>query len=181
MMIGHLPSAYLVFKAMAPRALPRIAFLAGMGGALFPDIDLLWFYFVDNRSTHHHEYLTHRPALWLGLMILFLGTAWLSGKRRGLVALGIIGAAFCAGALTHMVFDSIAGKIFWLWPLTDHSVTLVTVQPTHSHFILSFLAHWTFKMEIAITIVAATVFLYVRYRRSRIVEVEGSALPGDSD
>jgi inner membrane protein len=162
LMIGHLPSTYLVYKIGAPRALPLAAFAAGMVGALFPDIDLLWFYFVDNRGHHHHEYLTHRPVLWFGLLALSFLFTRLTGRRGGLVAM-----SFCAGALTHLVFDSIVGRIFWLWPFSYYSVTLVEVQATHSHFMLSFLAHWTFKVEILVTSVAAMVFLFNRQRKRK--------------
>lgn len=166
MIIGHLPSAYLVFKIGSPRGLSSAVFLVGMAGALFPDIDFLWFYFVDNRGHHHHEYLTHRPAIWLGLLIVFFVFTRLTVNR-----LGLLGVSFCAGALTHMAFDSIVGKIFWLWPLYDYSVTLVTVQATHSHFMLSFLAHWTFKVELAVTAIAGAVFIRSRYRTPKAVAV----------
>ena len=168
MIIGHLPGAYLVYKLGAPRGLSTAVFLAGMAGALFPDIDLLWFYFVDNRGHHHHEYLTHRPAIWLGLLIVFFVFTRLPGKRWGL-----LGLSFCAGAIVHVVLDSITGRIFWLWPLSDATVTLVTVLPTHSHFMLSFLAHWTFKVELVVTAIAGAVFLRSRYRRVRAVAVAG--------
>ncbi|NKB49899.1 MAG: metal-dependent hydrolase [Alphaproteobacteria bacterium] len=166
MMIGHLPSAYLVYKIGAPRTLNTTVFMAGMVGALFPDIDLLWFYFVDNRAYHHHEYLTHRPAIWLGLLVAFFVFSRYFKNR-----LGLIGMSFCIGAITHVVFDSTVGKIFWLWPFSDYSLTLVTVQATHSHFMLSFLAHWTFKVEIAVTTVAVIVFLHSRYRKRKATPV----------
>lgn len=157
MFIGHLPSAYLVYRLAAPRSLSKATFRAGMVGAVFPDIDMLWFYFVDDRGHHHHWYLTHRPAVWLGLLLLCGLLTYLSRTRH--VAIGI---SFCIGALIHIVFDSIAGQVYWLWPLSDATVTLVVVPPTHSHYILSFLAHWIFKVEIAVTILAAIVFLHGR-------------------
>ena len=168
MIIGHLPSAYLILKLGSPRGLSNAVFLAGMVGAIFPDIDLLWFYFVDNRSHHHHEYLTHRPAVWLGLLVLCFVISRVSNRRLGQVAM-----AFCVGALVHVFLDSIAGKIFWLWPLSDYTVTLVTVQPTHSHFLLSFLTHWTFKVELLVTAIAGAVFIRNRYRKLNAVAAGG--------
>ncbi len=161
MFIGHLPSTYLAFKLAAPRSLSNAAFKAGMLGAVLPDIDMLWFYVVDNRGHHHHEYFTHRPAVWLGLLILCALLMWSTRTRHAPA-----GIALCAGALTHMVFDSIAGSIGWLWPLSDAAFPLVIVQPTHSHWILSFLAHWTFKVEIAVMVVAAIVYLRSASKKS---------------
>lgn len=153
MFIGHLPAAYLVYKSAAPRALTPLAFAAGMVGAVFPDIDMLWFYLVDNRQHHHHEYLTHRPMVWLGLLVICMAIA-----RTMRLPQGAVPVSFCAGGLIHLVCDSYTGSILWLWPFSDWHYALVTVQPTHSHWLLSFLAHWTFKVEIALCMVAAVVW-----------------------
>jgi inner membrane protein len=47
----------------------------------------------------------------------------------------------------------------WLWPLSDHLYSLVTVQPTHSHWVLSFVAHWTFWLELGLIAVAGWLFI----------------------
>lgn len=62
MFIGHLPGAYLALRPLQ-RRLPPLAFAAGLLGSVLPDLDLIWFYFVDNHAFHHHEYITHRPIL----------------------------------------------------------------------------------------------------------------------
>lgn len=149
MLIAHLPAAYLAFKAFAPRRLPRAIFWAGVVGGIAPDLDMLWFYFVDNKQHHHHDYLTHRPALWLGL--LALGVLLHQLRKSRVSAMGI---ALSLGAILHLVLDSIAGKIAWLWPLSDTALPLVVVQPTHSHWILSFMSHWTFQVEIVLVLAA---------------------------
>jgi inner membrane protein len=158
MFIGHLPGAYLAFRVCAPRSLPRVAFAAGMIGSVAPDLDLFWFYFVDMRAHHHHEYMLHRPALWAALLVVAL--ALRGPDRRWPVVL----AAFAAGALVHMGLDTIAGKIGWLWPFSDWARPLVVVPPTHDHWIKSFLAHWTFLVEIAITLAALVLWGWTRFR-----------------
>lgn len=158
MFIGHLPGAYLIFRATAPN-LGRLAFTAAMIGAVAPDIDILWFYFFDDRGHHHHSYLTHRPIIWLGFLIAGLLI------RRWLQQSGTFVAFFGVGGLVHLLLDSITGEVTWLWPLSDATYPLVVVQATHSHWILSFLNHWTFKIEIVITVLALLV-LIVTWRRS---------------
>jgi inner membrane protein len=161
MFIGHLPAAYLAFKAFAPKSLPPAAFAAGRLGGVLPDIDMLWFVFVDS-SHHHHDLITHRPIIWVGLGAISYSIYRTTDRLAPLMAL-------CAsiGALFHLVMDSIAGKISWFWPLSDWSATLVQVQATHSHWIKSFLHHWTFKVEIAVTLVAlAVLFASVKRRRT---------------
>lgn len=158
MFIGHLPSAYLIFRATAPN-LSRLAFTAAMIGAVAPDVDILWFYLVDDRGHHHHSYLTHRPIIWAGFLLA--GMAIRIGAARTGTFLTFLGA----GGLVHMALDSITGEVAWLWPLSDATHPLVVVQATHSHWILSFLNHWTFKVEILITAIALLV-CFLSWRKS---------------
>lgn len=158
MFIGHLPGAYLVFRAAAPN-LGKLAFAAAMIGAVAPDIDMLWFYFVDDRGHHHHSYLTHRPIIWAG--ILFAGLLLRPCAARS----GTFLTFFGAGGLVHLKLDSITGAVAWLWPFSDATYPLVVVQATHPHWILSFLHHWTFKIELVIAAVALVV--WYKSRRTR--------------
>ncbi|WP_420586233.1 metal-dependent hydrolase [Ruegeria sp.] len=158
MFIGHLPGAYLIFRAATPN-LGKLAFAAAMVGAVAPDLDILWFYFVDDRGHHHHSYLTHRPIIWAGFLLC--GAV----LRLWLPRAGTALAFFGAGGLVHMMLDSITGQVAWLWPLSDATYPLVTVQATHSHWILSFLNHWTFKVEIAIVLLALIVW-FISWRKS---------------
>lgn len=160
MFIGHLPAAYLAFKAAAPKTLPLAAFAVGLIGGVLPDIDMLWFTFVDS-SRHHHEFITHRPVVWATL-----GLASVALYRASRHQMGLIGLCLSLGALLHLILDSIAGKVSWLWPVSDVSLTLVQVQATHDHWIKSFLYHWTFKIEIAVT-VTALIVLMISWRRKR--------------
>ncbi len=159
MFIGHLPGAYLIFRTATP-SLTGYAFAAAMIGAVAPDVDILWFYLVDSRAHHHHEYLTHRPILWVGIVVLGLLLS-VFARRSGTVL-----AFFGAGGLVHLMLDSITGKVAWLWPFSDVSHPLVTVQATHSHWILSFLNHWTFRVEIAIALIALWVWWHSRSARA---------------
>jgi len=160
MFIGHLPGAYLVFRAATPN-LGKLAFAAAMLGAVAPDVDILWFYLIDDRGHHHHSYLTHRPIIWAGFVLIgVMLRVW--APRTGTVL-----SFFGAGGLVHCMLDSITGEIAWLWPFSDAAYPLVTVQATHSHWILSFLNHWTFKVEIVIAVIALIVWI-VSWRRSAI-------------
>ncbi len=152
MIIGHIPANYLA-AVFTSRFTPSKAVFTGiLIAAVIPDLDILWFYLVDNRGHHHHSYLTHRPALWA----LTLGVGYLA-KRPFLIGLGI-------GGLVHVALDTTLGEIAWAWPLSDHAAPFIVVQPTHSHFLLSFMAHWTFLIEIMLWVIAATVAWRIRKR-----------------
>ena len=156
MVIGHLPGAYLAFKAFG-RRIPPVVFAAAMVGSVLPDLDMLAFYFLDQRSFHHHEYITHRPVLWFSMVSIGLLAMQFSQSRVATIFVGL-----GAGGLVHMMLDSITGEIAWAWPLSSATFPLVTVQPTHGHWILSFLNHWTFQVEIFICALAAVVFFASR-------------------
>ena len=72
MIIGHAPAGYLLACA-CDRSFFRdpVMFWAIVIGAVAPDLDMLWFLFVDRGAVHHHTYLTHDPTVWA--VVLFLG------------------------------------------------------------------------------------------------------------
>jgi inner membrane protein len=118
-----------------------------MIGAVLPDVDMLYFFFVDNGMTHHHTYVTHRPAVWAALLGLSLLL------RRHPVTRPIW--AMSLGGLLHMVLDSVVGAIDWEWPFFVWGIPLVTVPATFDWWVMSFLAHWTFGIEVLICLTAA--------------------------
>ncbi len=143
MLIGHLPAGYLLARGVGTKFPVRALFLGVLAGSILPDFDMLWFLFVDHGTVHHHEYLTHRPILWAGVLVVGMLL-----RHVFLLGAGI-------GGLFHMALDSVAGAISWGWPFVTEATTLVIVPATQSHWVLSFLTHWTFAVELTITAVAA--------------------------
>ncbi len=151
MIIGHLPSGYILGRVLRVGT-PALMFACVLG-AIFPDFDLLFFYLVDDRAFHHHKYWVHAPGFWLIICAVVIPVLWFAARSW----LSLFGA-FVLGNFLHVLLDSIAGGIMWAWPYSNDLISLVTVQPTHSHFILSFIAHWTFWLEITLWIFAVTLF-----------------------
>ena len=143
MFIGHLPAAYVVARLTSHKTTKseRLAFLIG---SILPDVDMIWFYLIDNRQTHHHNYLTHKPAVWL--TVLVIGLLFRSQK------LGRVAIAVGLGGLLHMGLDSIVGQVTWLWPFSSFAHPLVTVPATQPWWVMSFVLHWTFAVEVVLTI-----------------------------
>ena len=145
MFVAHLPAAYLAVRAIRPDV-TRTVMAAVLAGSVLPDIDLVWFYLVDARQHHHHDYLTHKPLVWALLALV--------GCVRGsTIAIGV-----AAGAMLHLMLDSIAGQITWGWPLSDWAVPLVVVPATRDWWVASFLLHWTFAVELMICTAASVVW-----------------------
>jgi hypothetical protein len=118
---------------------------AALLGAVFPDFDMLFFHFVDGGRIHHHRYWVHIPVFWLVVAAVTLPVL----ARFGHAATGLV---FFAAVLLHLLLDSIGGGIMWLYPFNDTLYELVTVPATRSHWIWSFMLHWTFALEVMIWI-----------------------------
>ncbi|TKW68005.1 MAG: metal-dependent hydrolase [Paracoccus denitrificans] len=165
MLIAHLPSGYLLGRAAAARGL---AMGAALLGSVAPDFDMLWFHLVDQRQTHHHEYWPHVPGFWLIVALLVLPVLRLAAPR--LLRPAIL---FLAAVFLHLVLDTLVGGIMWLWPFDDRLITLTVVPARHDHWIISFMMHWSFLAEIAIT--AAGIWLLMRdLMRWRVATTPGS-------
>lgn len=158
MFIAHAPSGYLL-GALAQRLkysslAPRTLMFACLAGATAPDLDLLYFYLIDGRQTHHHQYFSHWPLLWIGLAAL--NAAWLSVRRRSVWAQA--GLVFAVGGLLHMLLDSFVGDIWWLAPFHDQAFALFSVPARYDPWWLSFVLHWSFAVELVICLAAVVVF-----------------------
>ncbi|MEO0558073.1 MAG: metal-dependent hydrolase [Bacteroidota bacterium] len=164
MLIGHFSAGYLAATAALRRTPParrRALMTAALIGSVLPDLDLIYFYGVDS-SVHHHALLPHWPLLWVAVLV----ASSLFSCNNGLSRWGHLGLALGAAALLHCSLDSIAGSVRWLAPFSDHETTLVAVPPTHDSWILSFVTHWTFGLELAVVVAAAAVW-WTQRRRAR--------------
>lgn len=153
MLTAHLSSGYCLGKSSR---LTGWTFAAATAGAVFPDFDMLFFYFVDQQSIHHHRYWVHIPVFWLAVAGIVLLVLWRSRYRA-------VALAFFAGILMHLLLDSVSGGIMWLAPFNTRLWGLVTVPASQPHWILSFVLHWTFAFEILIW--GAAVYLYIKGRK----------------
>ena len=147
MITAHLPAGYLAHAALDRLGADRRLTLGVLLGSILPDLDMFWFALVDHGAVHHHTYLTHRPALWL-----LIAAVGLLLKQYWAVGIGL-------GGVLHVALDSIVGSIAWAWPVSDVSWPLVIVPATQDHWVMSFLFHWTFFLEIVLFCAAILVFL----------------------
>lgn len=154
MILAHLPAGYLLadgFRRRKPAA--KYLFAATLLGAILPDLDLIWFYFLDARAFHHHRYWVHIPMFWCGVAVATLPLLVLFGRGTIIPAIG-----FFSGVFLHLVLDTLAGDILWGWPWSDRFFHLVTVQPKYPHWVLNFLLHPVALAELAIILAAACLF-----------------------
>jgi inner membrane protein len=131
MITAHLPSGYVLGRTAQRYGIHPWLMPAALIGAVLPDIDLIWFYLIDDRAFHHHYYWVHIPGFWLVVAVVTLLSLrqwrrqWLPPAR-----------AFFAAIFLHLILDSIAGSVAWSLPVSDHLFGLFTVPVTQSNFVL---------------------------------------------
>ena len=156
MFIAHLPAGYIAGSALAGIAKrhqltdPGRLMLTVLVASILPDLDLLWFYFVDHRQHVHHTYWTHVPAFWLTLAVC---VSLISVAVRRSSALPYIAAA-TLGVLVHLVLDTVAGGIYWLYPFSPAEFRWVHVPSVHGWWVANFLLHWSFALELLVLVAA---------------------------
>lgn len=163
MIIAHLPSGYLMAVALLRkirRAKPSAVIAAGIAGAGAPDLDMFYFHLIDHGKVHHHQYLTHWPILWLGLLLA--SALWFKCKPS---RAGVLLQVFALGGVLHLMLDSLVGDIWWLIPFVNEPYSLFTVTARYQPWWLNFLWHWSFAVELAIC--AWAVLLYRSRKRSK--------------
>ena len=64
----------------------------------------------------------------------------------------------------HMVLDSVAGGIFWLYPFNQEYFRIFKVTARFDWWVLNYIFHWTFLLELLIITVA--VFVYYQDRKT---------------
>ncbi len=140
MITAHIPAGYALGAVAGWRG-PVMG--AALVGAIFPDLDLFVFYLIDDRAVHHHRYWVHAPAFALAISTgLILLTTWLWPRLRP------IAIAFGAAWMLHLLLDTIAGDIMWLWPVSSEGFSLLSVPGRPgTHFLIAYLTHWSMALE----------------------------------
>ena len=165
MFIAHLPAGYIaaaLFEDHWCEKRLRSVFVAILVGSVFPDLDMLYFYLIDQGRRLHHHYWTHLPLFWLLLLAAAIGAARFFRLRFTPAVI-----AFVAGVFLHLLLDTPFGGILWLAPFSDHTFPLVTVPATSNWWVWSFVFHWSFTIEIAICVAAAVLYFTRRVQGAR--------------
>ncbi|MBU2574367.1 MAG: metal-dependent hydrolase [Elusimicrobia bacterium] len=156
MLIAHLPAGYVLAAKLRKYSGNDACFWPVIIGSVFPDLDMLWFYFVDHGRVLHHRYLFHQPVYWALTGVIALVVLAAAKKSREAIRLSWL----LTGALLHLLLDTIVGKIDWLYPLSRQSYALFEVPAKYGWWVWNFVFHWTFLLEIAL--IAWAIIILVR-------------------
>lgn len=157
MLIAHLPAGYLMTSLCRPlvKLHPaarhyRLLSLIGLTASVAPDFDMIWYYFVDNRQTFHHDYFTHTPLFWAAVTLCLSMIATLANSRALLIAAFLI----LANSLTHLGLDSVVSNIHWTWPTRWGDVWLIHLPRQYNWWVWNYVFYWTFLLELGILFAA---------------------------
>ena len=163
MFIAHLPAGYLLTRMLQRKMHTTKYLLVGLIASVFPDLDLLYFYFIDHRQTLHHEYWTHLPFVWLSLWLVLILITLVWKKKEWFMLTMII----FSNIILHLILDTFVGGIAWLYPLSHTPLFLVTIPARYSFWVENFIFSWTFLVEILITIAAVIYRVFERTKTKK--------------
>jgi inner membrane protein len=160
MIIGHLPSGYIVSKLLINKYWSNdenitLLMIVGTIGAIAPDIDMFYFYLVDKRHHHHHTYWTHYPILWVS--IICISMFWYYNSKTKCWSKLCLLFSWCG--FLHIILDSIVGDIWWGAPFLNTPFALFTIPALYNPWWLNFIFHWSFLLEVATWLFAFYLFL----------------------
>jgi len=154
MLIAHMPAGYIVSKAIKKQTKYSLIF-SSLIFSIWPDLDLLYFYFFDSTKTFHHTYFPHLPVVMIAAFIITLP---LYNVKR-FKSMRIYYVLFFVNWLIHLILDTFTGGILWLYPISKQQFLFIDIPAVYNHWITSFVLHWSFAIELAIAAVALAVIL----------------------
>ncbi|WP_455210928.1 metal-dependent hydrolase [Kaarinaea lacus] len=169
MFIAHMPAGFLLtrycLRSFGSKNLNTGALknymLFGLICSVLPDFDLIYFYLIDNRQHAHHSYWTHIPLFWLLLSgLLYFGTKAVFKRKLGLACVILL-----VNTQLHLFLDSVAGGVYWLYPLNREYYRLFNVSVQFDWWVFNFIFHWSFMFEVIIVVAA----IYVVWRDRQLV------------
>ena len=167
MFLAHLPGGFLLTHALLHgRVLPSSPnywrfMIIGLLASITPDLDLFYYYLIDQQQHLHHSYWTHTPIYWYSLYLLCLLLVMMVGQRPWLLICHVI----FLNVLLHCVLDSVNGGIRWLSPWDMSYFRLFSVSKRFSIWYANFIWHWTFLLEVGIIVSALWLAMKLHARR----------------
>ncbi len=151
MLISHFPVGYIVTKVFNKVTKENIPFVKfGLLFSLWPDLDLFYFYFINRKLTFHHLYFTHLPFVLLICAVIAIPINMINFRQ----SLKSIYNFFVISWFAHLVLDTFTGGIAWLYPYNKKIFILINIPPSYSNWLLSFIFHWSFIIEICLVLLA---------------------------
>jgi len=158
MLIAHIPAGYIVAKTFKQEKKSLI--VSSLIFSVWPDLGLIYFYFFDNATSHRH-YFPHLPIVMIMIFILTVPLYHMKFFEK----MKMYYVLFFVNWLMHLILDTFTERIFWLYPFSDEGFMLIEIPAVYNHWIISFILHWSFAVELAI--VAFALILFFKAKKTK--------------
>ena len=164
MLIAHIPAGYITSKVASKTVkkehTPSLV-ISSFIFSVWHDLDLIYFYFFDSTKTFHHLYFPHLPIVMITAFIVTLPLYCLKKFEK----FRIYHILFFVNWLIHLILDTFTGGIAWLYPFNNEIFLFIDIPANFNHWIISFILHWSFVIELVFVAVALILFLKTVKRR----------------
>jgi len=154
MLFAHAPVGFLISyftRKFWNRGLSLAQFyillILGAFFGVFPDLDVFYYYFVNARALHR-EVIFHSFVLYLVIfaILYFVGRVMKNAFCRAL------SFVFFFGTLSHLVLDSLAAGIMWVYPINHRLFGLLIIPQIADSFFGQYFTLINFSLEVVLTI-----------------------------
>lgn len=174
MIFAHGPLGFIIawvthniWKNWVKKGQEGIVLAAGFILGMLPDLDMVYFYFV-NATESHREFPSHSWLVWTVVWGVFLGVSFLARWGMG-KAMGLVGYL---ATLSHLLADSLGGGVAWLWPFSDHLYGLASFFASGNE--ISFFGQYFRQINFAVEALLVVVFILIlswAYLKNRAVKI----------
>ena len=133
----------------------------GMLAAILPDFDLIYFVFQGNNEFGHRYYFSHKPFIYLALLVV-LYIVYLFNKKAWFKTALIV---FFVNVFLHFILDSYFVGISWLWPYNNKLFGLVELNYQLGGRGMAYFHHWYFGVEVLLWLLAGALVLKNKFKK----------------
>lgn len=170
MLMAHGPIGYLIVEATKKwwkipefsKKQNRWIFMVGIIGGMFPDIDLVFYYFI-SASQSHRQLLTHSIVIYVAVFII--GLLLLMWSRFRYV--GVVVAMFAITGISHICADMIVGMTALFSPFSTSLFGLISFEWFRDSIFLRFSLVTSIGLELLIMSLAGYVWVK-QYRPAKL-------------
>ncbi|MFA5880435.1 MAG: metal-dependent hydrolase, partial [Candidatus Margulisiibacteriota bacterium] len=135
-------------------------FIIGILLAIFPDLDLFYYYFISASETHR-VLITHTPFLYLLFFLLVFLIGYLFKKRFiKLIAFIILLTSF-----SHLLLDSLGSGIAWLYPSNGLPYGLLSFSTLNNGFYGQNFFAINYSLEILIFTIFLNLLFFIKFKK----------------
>ncbi len=167
MIFSHAPAGYIITyfsskisKIKFTKKQTFWIFLFGIIFAIFPDLDLFYYYFISASETHR-ALITHTPILYLAISLIVFLVGYFTKKR----IVKFISFIILISSFSHLLLDSIGSGVAWLYPFDKLPYGLLSFSSLSEGFYGENFFAINYSIEISILVVFLNLLFFIKFKK----------------